>query len=245
MGTKQNCRRSSYNRKGSTHNTDQVNKASADAIASANRLLKMVRVAKGSTAKNPEEFALQIEKNELAAAQTESELKQTQATLEATKGKLEQVTARSEKLESKAWLDNEFEKIRGQFATDEAEVYKQGDKLLLRLKGLSFANNKAEISSSKFPLLAKVQKVINEMGPSQIEVEGHTDSTGSKKSNDEISTKRAESVKDYLIANQNVAPEKVTAKGYGDTKPITTNKTPEGRAQNRRVDVIIEPAIQQ
>ncbi|MDZ4661689.1 MAG: OmpA family protein [Pseudomonadota bacterium] len=233
------------------HNTVGVDKASADATAAAHRLLKMVRNAKGSTQKNPEELAKQIEKNELAAVQSENdlslaatELNQAANELANSKGKLASASAQNDKLESQVWLDNVYNNARNQFTNDEAEVYKQGDKLLLRLKGLSFVKNNAGISSTNFPLLAKVQKVISDVGSSQIAIEGHTDSVGAKKLNEELSTKRAEAVQSYLVANNNVAPNKITATGHGYSKPIATNKTAEGRAQNRRVDVIItaEPA---
>jgi len=101
------------------------------------------------------------------------------------------------------------------------------------------SNNKAAIDAENFSLLAKVQKVIGDIGAKQIEVEGHTDSSGGKKLNEELSAKRAESVQSYLVSNNNIAAEKITATGYGYSKPIATNKTAEGRAQNRRVDIII------
>ncbi len=70
-------------------------------------------------------------------------------------------------------------------------------------------------------------------------IEGHTDSTGSKELNERLSQERAESIEKYLVANSLIPDEKISAKGLGDSKPISTNKTPEGRSQNRRVDVII------
>jgi outer membrane protein OmpA-like peptidoglycan-associated protein len=221
------------------HNMTEVNKASANAIASAQRLIKMVRSAKNSTAKNPEDRARQLEKNELAMSSAENQLDKTQDDLEKSENKLDHAKSTNQKLESEVWLNKKFEAARREFTKDEAEVYKQGDKLLLRLKGLSFPNNKAVMGSNNFQLLAKVQKVIGDIGPSQILIEGHTDSVGSKKSNEVLSSERAKSVQSYLIANKNIAADKITAEGFGDAKPIATNKTALGRAQNRRVDVII------
>lgn len=221
------------------HDTLAVNKASEEAVISANRLLKMVRDAKGSSTKKPEELAKQIETNELAAIKSKKLLKKSETALANSDSNLANAAQRNSKLESQVWLDKEFEKARKEFNSTEAEVYKQGDKLLLRLKGLSFANNKAAIDSANFGLLAKVQKVISDLNAKQIEIEGHTDSRGGKKLNDILSAKRAESVQSYLIANNNVDPNNITSAGYGDSKPIATNKTAEGRAQNRRVDVII------
>ena len=232
------------------HDQMETDKASNDATVSSDRLLKMVRDAKGAKGKNPEDIAKQIESNEIAKAdaaaqannqldQAHSDLNQANKDLDLSEGELANASADNDKLESKARLEREFERARGQFTSEEADVYKQGDKILLRLKGLSFANNKAAISASNFPLLAKVQRVISDVGASRIAVEGHTDSTGKKKLNEILSEKRAESVQSYLISNNNVPADKITAAGYGYSKPIATNKTAEGRAQNRRVDVII------
>lgn len=221
------------------HNRFTVNEASEKATFAANRLLKMVRDAKGSAAKNPEDLARQVERSERAAAQSERALDEANSNLATSQGTLATETSRNAELESKLWLDKEYESALSQFSTDEAEVYRQGDKLLLRLKGLTFGSNKAGINADNFSLLAKVQKVIGDIGSSQVVIEGHTDSIGGKKLNTELSQKRAEAVQAYLISNNNVPPNKITAMGLGDSKPIATNKTASGRAQNRRVDVII------
>ena len=221
------------------HNTSEINKAGLRADNAANRLLKMVRNAKNSTAKNPEDLAKLAEKNELAAASSEQELNIAENNLTRSETKLEHATNLNQKLESQARLDKEFDAARAAFTENEAEVYKQGDKILIRLKGLSFASNKSTLGTQNFPLLAKVQKVIGDIGSSQIVIEGHTDSIGGKELNDKLSTQRAESVQSYLIANKNITQDKIKASGFGYTKPIATNKTAKGRAQNRRIDVII------
>ncbi len=222
------------------HNTVAVNNASMNSVAAAQRLIKMVRNAKNSTAKKPEDLAKQIEKNENAALNSENELNKTEQELAKSEHKLDSVTLQNQKLESEDVLNKKFEAARAEFTKDEADVYKQGNTILLRLKGLSFENNKSVIGSKNFSLLAKVQKVVSNIGPSQITIEGHTDSVGAKSINKELSNKRAESVQSYLIANKNIAAGKISAVGLGDLKPISTNKTAIGRAQNRRVDVIIQ-----
>lgn len=221
------------------HNTTEINRASEDAIESANRLVRIVREAKNSSSKKAEDLAKQVESNEQAALMAEKELARTESQLAEAQNKLAATAAKNSALESQTIIDKKFEAARAQFTNDEAEVYKQGDKLLLRLKGLSFAPNKAVIDTNNYPLLSKVQKVIKEIGTSQVAIEGHTDSIGDKKLNEDLSTKRAESVQTYLISNQTVPVGKISATGLGDSKPIATNKTASGRAQNRRVDIII------
>jgi OOP family OmpA-OmpF porin len=221
------------------HNTQNVRQASIDAMASANRLVKMVRSAKGSSAQKPEDLAKQTEASENALVNSETDLAQAESDLRKSNANLEKSSRQNYRLETQVWLDKEFERASGQFTKDEAEVYKQGDSLLLRLKGLSFKKSNSGIGSENFPLLAKVQKVIGDIGPSQITVEGHTDSVGEKKLNDDLSVKRALAVQSYLVENKNILPEKISATGFGYAKPIATNKTAKGRAQNRRVDIII------
>lgn len=73
----------------------------------------------------------------------------------------------------------------------------------------------------------------------ELEIQGHTDSTGNKRRNQRISEQRAESVKQYLI-DQGVEAERLVAKGYGSTQPITSNRSRAGRNQNRRVEFVIQ-----
>ncbi|MGE3973876.1 MAG: OmpA family protein [Bdellovibrionales bacterium] len=133
-----------------------------------------------------------------------------------------------------------METARKQFNEDEAEVYQQGDKLLIRLKAMNFPSGKADLPTSALPLLAKVKNVAQELEPKNIVVEGHTDSLGSAPANQKLSQKRAASVESYL-ENNGLENTNLKSVGYGFQKPIATNKTLAGRAQNRRVDVIITP----
>jgi OmpA-OmpF porin, OOP family len=71
-------------------------------------------------------------------------------------------------------------------------------------------------------------------------IEGHTDNVGSDESNLRLSTRRAESVRNYLIQKFGIAPERLTAKGYGSSRPVADNATAEGRQKNRRINAIFE-----
>jgi outer membrane protein OmpA-like peptidoglycan-associated protein len=141
---------------------------------------------------------------------------------------------------TKVKLRDVLDKAREQFSDEEAEVYQQGDTLVVRLKQVNFASGRADIPASSIPLLAKVSDVAKSLKASEIVVEGHTDSTGTATINKSISEERASAVATYLKAN-GFGAIKVDAEGYGFEKPIATNKSKEGRAQNRRVDVIITP----
>jgi OmpA-OmpF porin, OOP family len=72
----------------------------------------------------------------------------------------------------------------------------------------------------------------------RVQLEGHTDSQGSARKNQALSEKRVQNIKAYLVQHFHLAPERILAVGYGSTKPIASNDTPEGRSQNRRVEVV-------
>jgi outer membrane protein OmpA-like peptidoglycan-associated protein len=101
-----------------------------------------------------------------------------------------------------------------------------------------FETDKAELQKSSLPELQRVAKFLKANPNYQVEIAGHTDNTGDDKYNMELSTKRANSVVDYLVRN-GVDRSRLTAKGYGETMPVSSNDTEDGRAENRRVEFII------
>ena len=72
----------------------------------------------------------------------------------------------------------------------------------------------------------------------RIQLEGHTDSQGSARKNQGLSEKRVQNIRAYLVQHFHIAPERILAVGYGESRPIASNDTPEGRSQNRRVEVV-------
>jgi len=135
-----------------------------------------------------------------------------------------------------------FSQVQGVFGPGEAEVYKQGDRLIIRLKTMSFSVGQAVIEADNYPLLTKVQQAIALFGEPQAVIEGHTDSTGSAAANLALSQKRAEAVRAYLVANDTLPKEKVEATGYGSERPLASDQTAAGRAINRRIDIVLIPA---
>lgn len=145
----------------------------------------------------------------------------------------------SKALQKKQELEEKIAKVKSLFKADEAEVRVQDNNLLIRLSGLKFRPGKAIIQPEYFSLLTKVQRAIMEFPKSYIVVQGHTDATGNAYKNKLLSEKRALAVKEYLNANINFDPNQIQAIGMGDQKPIASNKTAEGRAKNRRIDIFI------
>ncbi len=87
--------------------------------------------------------------------------------------------------------------------------------------------------------LNQVAQALKDQPNGNIVVEGYTDSVGSQASNEELSRRRAESVREYLVS-QGVDKDRIRAQGMGPSRPIADNKTPEGRANNRRVEIVIQ-----
>ncbi len=135
-----------------------------------------------------------------------------------------------------------FARIEKTFSPIEAQVLRQGDDVIIRLLGLSFDSGKSVINAGAFSLLRKVQEAIQEFPDSDIIVEGHTDSFGADEFNQKLSQQRAESVRFYVVTNMAVDPTAITATGFGESKPIATNESNEGRAKNRRIDLVIKPS---
>ena len=133
------------------------------------------------------------------------------------------------------------ERVSALFKSDEAKVLQEGDNVIIRLTGFTFPSGTAVIEPAFFPLLTKVQKSIEEFPSSHIAIEGHTDSKGEDSFNLKLSQKRADAIRTYLVANLGINPERIVAVGYGESRPIANNDTGQGRAMNRRVDVVIEP----
>lgn len=233
------------------HDKEGIQTRANAATDFGNRLLGVSRQAKTTDKTDSEAIVLEREaltksltaekalaqrtQSELAAEakRKEAELTAAQATADALKTENRQLT--SEKIDAE-----KLDAAKARFDATEADVYRDGNRLVIRLKKLAFPVGKANLTPSSFPVLGKVEKVIADLGPSKIVVEGHTDAVGSKEANQKLSEVRAAAISSYLVANGINAAD-ISTVGSGDTKPLASNKTKEGRAQNRRVDIIVEP----
>jgi outer membrane protein OmpA-like peptidoglycan-associated protein len=149
--------------------------------------------------------------------------------------------AAARKLAAERQFNQQFDTVQGYFLPAEAEVYKQGGKLVIRLRGIKFPVGQATLTPENYTLLSKVQKAIGTFDQPNVTIEGHTDSTGSAEKNQALSQKRADAVKTYLVANKTLPENNIQAVGFGPDRPLAPNTTPEGRATNRRIDVVISP----
>lgn len=132
-----------------------------------------------------------------------------------------------------------FKEVSNLFTKEEAEVIAQEGKIIIRSYGFDFPVGKAEILPSNFPLLNKISSAILKFPHSNIEVEGHTDSSGSHKINKELSEERAKNVRAFLVNVSGIDSSRITSAGFGSQKPVAANDTKEGRAKNRRIEIVI------
>ena len=110
----------------------------------------------------------------------------------------------------------------------------------ITFNNINFELNSAEITASSGPSLNRVAKALKAQQNFNVEIAGHTDSTGSDSYNQLLSERRASSVRDFLL-NQGIEPRRTRATGYGERYPIASNDTAAGREQNRRVELTLVP----
>jgi outer membrane protein OmpA-like peptidoglycan-associated protein len=113
------------------------------------------------------------------------------------------------------------------------------EKKIIRQLNINFNVNSVAIKSTHLDQLKQMAELMKTYPDTTVVIEGHTDSRGSATRNLEISQRRAQSIKKYFANTLGIAPERITAEGLGDTRPIASNETSEGRRKNRRVLVIL------
>lgn len=107
------------------------------------------------------------------------------------------------------------------------------------LKGVNFDFDKSSLRPESYAVLDKAAVALKKQGNTKVKVAGHTDSRGDDKYNLALSQRRAETVRAYLI-KKGVAANRLTAKGYGESRPVADNATKEGRFKNRRVELVMQ-----
>jgi OOP family OmpA-OmpF porin len=134
-----------------------------------------------------------------------------------------------------------MDRISASFSRAEGNILLDGENVIIRLYGLSFPVGTSTIEPQYFSLLTKVQNAFAEFPDCKVIIEGHTDSQGSDIANQRLASERAGAVKQYILANTNIPSGRIEAIGYGESRPIASNETRDGRAKNRRIDVVIQP----
>lgn len=188
--------------------------------------------------KEKQQLANEISSQDQTIESLNSEIIKLKSELDKSK---EQEAGLKAKLALEQQQKDKFKKVESIFMKDEAKVIREGDQIRIRLIGLNFQSGKYIIDPNYFSLLTKLQRVINLFPDYHITIEGHTDTKGDDRTNQSLSLRRATAVKSYLQANMPLNDSQISAVGYGESKPIASNETEEGRAQNRRIDVVLSP----
>lgn len=149
-----------------------------------------------------------------------------------------------QRLEAEQRIREQFDTIESMFTREEARIAREGNNLVLNLVGLTFDSGSAEVVSEHRELLEKVSRAASVFPRAQLVVEGHTDSYGNDDTNMVLSRDRAEAVSNYLSDEFGIQQFRISAVGYGETRPIANNETPQGRRRNRRIDIRLEPQIE-
>ena len=250
---------------------EEIHKQSNEALFQARRLLQVIQQSKKIKTMKPEQITLWFEgilyktamkvsapdmRDQAFETQAENILSSVTALVEDNKFMVRKLKTQQADLEhmqtqiaSKESLVAEkrfqqlFSEVQTYFSPNEAEVYKQGNRLVIRLKAIRFPVGKDYIMPSNYSMLNKVQRAIRTFGEPEVVIEGHTDSTGPKALNEHLSQRRAEAVREYFVANGTLTRDAISAIGYGSEQPLVSNKTAKGRAINRRIDILITPRL--
>jgi outer membrane protein OmpA-like peptidoglycan-associated protein len=139
------------------------------------------------------------------------------------------------------YMDRQQRALEAELSGTGVGVARQGDNLVLRMPSdVTFATNQSNLDSRFLPVLDDVARVLQEYDRSMVDVIGHTDSSGGDGINQPLSERRASSVASYLI-DRGVIRERLYVAGMSARNPIASNDTPQGKAQNRRVEILIRP----
>lgn len=143
------------------------------------------------------------------------------------------------------YMDSQEAKLRKQLRETGVSVVREGDNISLVMPGnITFDTNSGNVKSSFYDVLNSVAVVLEEFDQTIVAVSGHTDSTGSREYNQQLSEERARSVANYLKSHGIVAA-RLDIVGFGEDYPIADNSTAEGRAQNRRVELTLIPVTEE
>ena len=140
------------------------------------------------------------------------------------------------------YMDRQQAQLRRDLAGSGVEVQRQGDNIVLQMPSdVTFGFDRSDIQPQFYDTLASVARSLNEYPQTLVDVVGHADSIGRAEYNQQLSERRALAVADNLTNRGGVLRDRLYVDGRGSSQPIATNDTEEGRAKNRRVEIILRP----
>lgn len=140
------------------------------------------------------------------------------------------------------YMDRQQAELRRELAGSGVDVVRQGDNIVLQMPGdVTFGFDRSDIQPQFYRVLDDVSRTLNDYPQTLVDVVGHADSTGRADYNQQLSERRALAVADYVTGQGRVMRDRLYVEGRGSSQPIATNATEEGRAQNRRVEIVLRP----
>ncbi len=227
---------------------DREAKARADAEAQSKRRVeaeeaqKQAEAAKAEAEKmkaEAEQAAAEAARQQAEAEKAKAEAVSQQQALAAETAKAQQAAAQSEQLRQQA--EKEKQELRARLLQQLNTILSTRDTargLIANMSDVLFKSGSFELLPGARERLAKISGIVLAYPSLHLQVEGHTDSVGGDDYNQQLSEHRAEAVRDYLV-QQGISAPSIEAKGFGKTEPIASNETPEGRQQNRRVELVL------
>ncbi len=206
-------------------------KVRADSLQVANRRLQD-EVGGRIAAQDSLITALRVENSSLRKKLWETELRAGVA--EADRSAAESVLTRKQQFE------DAVAKLRAAFTPEEGEVLlSPGGEVMVRLHGMAFGVGSAQLAAGQDDLIKRLEDGLRAFPGATFRVEGHTDDTGGRAANLRLSRRRAETVARRLEKDLGLQKGTIATEGFGPDRPVALNDTPEGRALNRRIDVVI------
>ena len=184
------------------------------------------------------QLEIDIEESRIRTLGLEEEIRELDEQLG---GVFQERVALVQRLEAEERSREQFRRIENIFSSDQAQVSREGDSVVVTLTGLTFASGSSQIDAAHALLLGSLGEAVNVFPQSRLVVEGHTDSYGGAQSNMALSRTRAQAVGAYLSERLGISGDRISALGYGETRPVANNETAQGRARNRRIEVRITP----
>jgi chemotaxis protein MotB len=226
---------------GAAYMWNDANKAKADAAAAEVR----VKAAEAKAEATKTELAPlpeKVEKLETENAELKTAKEALARDVEAKTGELEQLKGTADKLQAQ---------MKDEIARGDVRLTESGGRLRVDLVDkILFESGEATVSKRGEGVLAKVGAVLAQIDDKTIQVSGHTDNlplgeklTGQFPTNWELSAARAVTVVRFLSEKAGVPAQRLVASGYGEWSPIASNKSPSGRARNRRIEILLTPAL--
>ena len=216
----------------------QAEAAKADALrmqqeaqqAAAAAARQQAEAEKASAAALAQQQAAQAAADQAARDRAAAQAQQRAAEAETEKARQAAAQAEAEKAQLRAQLLNQLNSI--------LQTRDSARGLIVNMSDVLFDTGSYTLKPGAREKLAKISGIVLAHPGLSLQIEGHTDSVGGDEFNQQLSERRADSVRDFL-AEQGVAPSTITAHGFGKTQPVATNETAEGRQRNRRVELVV------